>query len=102
MLADRGVLSASTSASFRIGGSADVELPVLDDEPAGWSQHPDPLVDGSLGVRECPEQVTADDEVEAAGVVGKLLGIRLLESNRGAARRRLATSLHEHRRREVD
>jgi hypothetical protein len=64
------------------------------------SEDPNPFVDRRVRVRELPEQMTADSEVEAAGREGKLLGVGLLEPDRGTARRRLAPCLGKHRGRE--
>src|SRR5262249_38338133 len=79
-----------------------VELPVRDDESSLGSKHPDPFVDRRLRVRQCPQQMTAHDKVEAAGRERELLGVGLLKADRDAALGRFAPRLGKHRRREVD
>jgi hypothetical protein len=102
LVADRRVLNAHARTLPRLCRGANVELPVNDDKAPSRSKDPNPLVDRRLGVRERPEQMTADDQVEAARRERQLLGVGLLEPNRDSACRRFSPRLGEHRGREVD
>ncbi|HEY3115520.1 MAG TPA: hypothetical protein VGK54_02145 [Chloroflexota bacterium] len=103
LVADRRVLRARAGTPRRLGHDASIEVTVHDDKASSRSKDPNPLVDCRLRVREGPEQMTADDEVKAGRRERELLGVGLLESDRGdAERRRLAPRLGDHRRREVD
>src|SRR5262245_66348010 len=51
---------------------------------------------------ERPEQVAADDQIEAAGAERELLGVALLEAHRDLALGGLAAGLGDHGGREVD
>jgi hypothetical protein len=75
---------------------------VHDHQPASDAEHADPLVDRRLRVRERPEHVASHDEVEAAGGERQLLGVALLEPDRGGTLGRLAPRLGDHGGREVD
>src|SRR5205823_13544475 len=77
-------------------------LAVDDHQPSAGTQHADPLVDRELGMGEGPEQVAADHEIEAPAREPELLGVALVEPDRGRARRRLAPRLGDHRGPEVD
>ncbi len=77
-------------------------MAVHDDQAATGPEHPDPLVDRRLRVRERPEQMPADDEVEAGRRERKLLGVGLLEPDRDRARCGLAARFRDHGGREVD
>src|SRR5215831_17726122 len=102
MVADRRVFGADARAGPGLCRRADIELTVDHNESASRSEDADPLVDGRLRVRERPEQMTADGEVEAACCERKLLGVGLLEPDGRTALRRLAPCCGEHRRGEVD
>src|SRR5213594_3785590 len=94
--------TAAYSGLVRAFSEAAVEMAVHDDQAATGPEHPDPLVDRRLRVWERPEQMPADDEVEAAGRERKLLGVGLLEPDRDRARCGLAARFRDHGRREVD
>src|SRR4029077_4359606 len=79
-----------------------IKLTVDDGKAPTRSQHPYPLVDRRLRVRQCPQHMAADDQVEAAGRERKLLGITLFEADRDVALHRLAPRLGQHRGCEVD
>ena len=65
-VADRGVLVAGSGILVVMDRKGGVELPVDDGQPPARPQHADPLVDRRLGMRQCPQHMAADDEVEAA------------------------------------
>jgi hypothetical protein len=85
----------------RRGGLA-VLRAVDDREPSAGAQHPQPFVDRRFGVRQRPQHVPADREVEAAGGERQVLGVGLLEADREACCRRFAAGFGEHRRGKID
>src|SRR5216683_4119252 len=99
---DRGIFVAGAGILRRLYQETGVELPVQNDKAPAWPQNANPLVDRCLGMRQCPQHMAADREVEAARRERQLLGVGLLETNRGIVLRRLAPRLGEHRRREID
>src|SRR2546422_1952765 len=102
LVADRRILRARAGTPRRRGSGAGLELPVHDDQASARAEDPNPLVDRRLRVREGPEQMTADDEVKAGRPERELLGVGLLEPDRGdTAFPRLAPRLGDHRRRDV-
>src|SRR5437667_204662 len=84
LVADRRVLLARARAASRQRQDAWVELAVHDDEASAGTQHTDPLVDRGFRVRERPEQVAADHEVEAGGPPVPVRGDLLLDDVRWA------------------
>src|SRR5262249_56085628 len=77
-------------------------MTVHDDQPSADPEHANPFVDGRLRMRKCPEHVASHDEVEAASGERQLLGVALLELDRGGTLGRLAPRLGDHGGREVD
>src|SRR5271166_4253359 len=80
----------------------DISLAVDDDEPPARPQHPNPLVHRPLRVRQCPQEVPADGDIEAGGSKGQLLCVGLFEADPGLALRRLLPRLRDHQWREID
>ena len=108
LVADCGVFGAGAgillAARLRAGDTvAAVEHGAVDDdEPPARSQHADPFVDRCLRVRQGPQHMTADREVEARRRERQLLGIALFEAHREPALGRLALGARDHRRGEID
>src|SRR6202043_546821 len=92
-VADRGVFGAPASVVERLRRDADVSLAVDDDEPPAWPQHPNPLVHRPLRVRQCPQEVPADGDIEAGGSKGQLLCVGLFVADHGMALGRLLPGL---------
>src|SRR6516162_3249687 len=62
--ADRRIFRAGAGILRRLYQEARVELAIHDDEATARPQHTDPFVDRGLRMRQCPQQVTADRQVE--------------------------------------
>ena len=69
---------------------------------AARPQHAEPFVDRRFGMRQGPQHMAADHQVEARRRERQLLGVGLLEADCKAALRRLAFGAREHRRGKVD
>ena len=107
-IADRGIFGAGAGVFLATGLStgdavAAVEHRTIDDdEPRIRPQHPEPFVDRRFGMRQGPQHMAADHQVEARRRKRQLLGIGLLETHGQAAVGCLALGASDHRRREVD
>jgi hypothetical protein len=95
-VADRGVFGAPASVVERFRRGADISLAVDDDEPSARPQHAYPLVQRPLGVRQCPQQVPADGDIEAGGSKGQLLCVGFFVADHGVALGRLLPGLCDH------
>src|ERR1700737_2634700 len=96
-IADRRIFGTGTGILSRLHQKAGVELAVDDNQAPARPQHANPLVDRRLRVRQRPQQVAADREVEAVGGERQLLGVGLLEADREILLRRLAPRFGQHR-----
>lgn len=84
LIADARVFLARAGTPRRRWSGTGVEPAVHDDQASAGPENAHPLVDGRLRMGERPQQVAADDEVEAAGRKRQVLGVGLLEANRDA------------------
>ena len=66
------------------------------------AENADPFVNGRFGVRQGPQHVAADHQIETPGCEWELLGVRLLEAHGKAALGSFLFSSCNHRRREID
>jgi hypothetical protein len=95
-VADRGVFGAPAGVVEPLWQGADISLAVDNDEPPARSQHANPFVHSLLRVRQCPQEVPADGNIEAGGSKGQLLVIGLFVAHHGLALGRLLARLCDH------
>src|SRR6266436_5711988 len=101
-IADRRIFGTGTGILRRLHQKPGVELAIDDDETPARPQHANPLVDRRLRMRQRPQNVAADREVEAVGRERQLLGVGLLEADREILLRRLAPRFGQHRGGDID
>jgi hypothetical protein len=95
-VADRGVFGAPAGVVERFRRGADIGMAVDDDEPPARPQHANPLVHRAVRVRQCPQEVPADGDIEAGGGKRQLLGVGLFIADCGLALGRLLPRQRDH------
>ena len=102
LVADRRVFDAAPRAVGLFLAGRDQRVPVDHREPSTGPQYPDPFADRRPGMRQRPQHVAGDHQVEARRREWQVLGIGLLESDRSTGACRFLLRQGQHRRREID